>query len=962
MSRPTSDRDLLFGLVALQNGFIDQEMLIAAFRAWSTQKLRSLPEILEERSALSSTVRAALEALVAEHVRQHGGDPQRSLAALSSPDGTNAALQDLRDGDLAASLANVGVASRKGGNPLAAAISTCVDSWATLAGSLGESTNGGSRFRIVRPHARGGLGEVFVAVDVELNREVALKQIQNQHADLPQSRSRFVLEAEITGGLEHPGIVPVYSLGHDASGRPFYAMRFIRGDSLKDAIAAFHGERGRAGDGNRSRTRSAKTQGADASPVAFRQLLRRFLDVCNALAYAHSRGVLHRDIKPGNIMVGRFGETLVVDWGLAKVIGTPETSGEATLRPPSASGSSETLPGAAIGTPAFMSPEQAAGQLDRLGPASDVYSLGATLYQLLTGQPPFDGSDVGPILDRVQRSDFPPPCQVEPEVPRALEAICLRAMALRPEDRYPDCRALADDIERWLADEPVTAYLEPWPARLARWGRRHRSLVATAAAILATATIGLAAGLFAVNAEKNRTERARLAEVFQRTRAEAGERQAQAKEAEARDKEAEARAVLDFLKDKILAAARPEGLENALGREVTLRQALKTALPKVEASFRGMPLVEADVRFTLGNSFHYLGDDETAEREFRIARELYAARRGRDHPGTLTITNNLANSVQALGRHAEALELRKETLALRKAKLAPDHPHTLISMNSLASSFVALGRYAEAQELYEETLALRKSKLGADHPDTLETMNNLAASYMVLGRQADALQLREETLALMQAKLGPNHPNTLLSMHNLAQSYEALGRQSEALRLREETLKLRKLALGLDHPDTLVSMGELAASLVAFDRCSEAVVLVDDCWKLARGKRISPGFLRPALVARLRAFATQRDAAGCRQTAEMWEKLELKDPGSLYNAACFRAVTAGVHPAGGQAPDADLAMKWLTRAVASGYSTAQHLAHMMRDRDLDILRDRADFRRLLAKLFDRIFPGDPFAK
>jgi eukaryotic-like serine/threonine-protein kinase len=183
---------------------------------------------------------------------------------------------------------------------------------------------------------------------------VALKQIQDRHGDHPESRARFLLEAEITGGLEHPGIVPVYGLGHYDDGRPYYAMRFIKGDSLKEAISRFHKD-------------PAARRDAGARMLELQKLMRRFLDVCNAIAYAHSRGVLHRDIKPGNIMVGQYGETLVVDWGLAKIVGAAEGSGEVTLRPPSASGSSETLPGSAIGTPEFMSPEQAAGRLDRLG-------------------------------------------------------------------------------------------------------------------------------------------------------------------------------------------------------------------------------------------------------------------------------------------------------------------------------------------------------------------------------------------------------------------------------------------------------------------------------------------------------------------------------------------------------------------------------------------------------------------
>jgi len=225
---------------------------------------------------------------------------------------------------------------------------------------------------------------VFVANGQELNREVALKEIQSQFADDTDSRSRFVLEAEVTGGLEHPGIVPVFGLGQYDDGRPYYAIRFIKGDSLKDAITAFH-------NNNNDQCESERS-------LQLRQLLGRFIDVCQAISYAHSRGVLHRDLKPGNIMLGKYGETFVVDWGLAKVAGRNEsasaTDREQTLQPQSGSGVAATMMGSAIGTPAYMPIEQAVGRLNELGPASDVYRLGATLYHLLTGDSPFKGKDL----------------------------------------------------------------------------------------------------------------------------------------------------------------------------------------------------------------------------------------------------------------------------------------------------------------------------------------------------------------------------------------------------------------------------------------------------------------------------------------------------------------------------------------------------------------------------------------
>jgi serine/threonine protein kinase len=201
-------------------------------------------------------------------------------------------------------------------------------------------------------------------------------------------------------------------------------MRFIRGDSLKEAIDRFH-----KGDYPRRNPRERN--------LALRDLLGRFVDVCNAVGYAHSRGVLHRDLKPGNIMLGHYGETLVVDWGLAKPTGRMDQAGDTSqgpLLPVCGSGSAPTLAGQALGTPSYMSPEQAAGRLDQLGPPSDVYSLGATLYYLLTGRAPFDNMDVADVLRKVQRGEFVPPRQAKTNVPVALAAVCLKAMALPGED------------------------------------------------------------------------------------------------------------------------------------------------------------------------------------------------------------------------------------------------------------------------------------------------------------------------------------------------------------------------------------------------------------------------------------------------------------------------------------------------------------------------------------------------
>jgi serine/threonine-protein kinase len=479
----TADRHLLFGLLALQNGLISQVQLVAAFQAWTLDKARSLAEQLEARGDLDADGRAAVEAMVALHIKKHGGNTENSLASIPAGRSTRESLARLGDPEIDATLGHVDSGHRSTQEG---------DGDRTASYAVGTATSAGQRFRVLRPHARGGLGAVFVALDSELNREVALKQILDRHADDPVSRQRFLIEAEITGGLEHPGIVPVYGLGTYGDGRPYYAMRFVKGDSLKESIERFHAS-GAGPD---------RAAGSDAAPgrrnreLELRRLLRRFLDVCNAIEYAHSRGVLHRDLKPGNIIVGKHGETLVVDWGLAKPLGHVEPghlSGERTLVLSSQSGSASTLPGSALGTPAYMSPEQACGDLDRLGPRSDVYSLGATLYCLLTGRQPFESDDLGEVLRKVQRGDFVPPRQLDPAIDRALEAVCLKAMALKPEDRYATSRALADDVERWTADEPVSAWREPLTRRLRRWARRNRTAVSVASASVLVALVGLTA-------------------------------------------------------------------------------------------------------------------------------------------------------------------------------------------------------------------------------------------------------------------------------------------------------------------------------------------------------------------------------------------------------------------------------------------------------------------------------------
>jgi eukaryotic-like serine/threonine-protein kinase len=478
--RPGADRNLLFGILALQMGFLGRDALVSAMHAWVLDKQKPLGQILLEQRQLTGEQLRALDALIVQHLKAHGDNAERSLQALTGISTIAVLLNPVADADVRNTLANLQSRTlpEEGGD-----------------GAVLRSDR--PRFQVLHFHRSGGLGLVSVADDTELHREVALKEIKPEYADDPGCRCRFVLEAEITGGLEHPGIVPVYGLGAYANGRPYYAMRFIRGDTLKEAIELFH-------DGSQPGERS----------LAFRQLLRRFIDVCNAIAYAHSRGVLHRDLKPGNVILGRFGETLVLDWGLAKAGVRPEKPAQAppegtrdpTLRPSSGTDLVATQAGAGLlGTIGFMSPEQAAQQFDKLTFTSDIYSLGSTLYVLLTGRRPYEGASHEEVLAQNRRGEFAPPRQVKPDTPPALDAICRKAMSLRPSDRYPTALDLAADIEHWLGDEPVAAYPEPWTARAGRWGRRHRSVVVGVGVFLLSAVVALSFSTALVSAEQRRT-------------------------------------------------------------------------------------------------------------------------------------------------------------------------------------------------------------------------------------------------------------------------------------------------------------------------------------------------------------------------------------------------------------------------------------------------------------------------
>lgn len=348
-----------------------------------------------------------------------------------------------------------------------------------------------SRYRATKMHARGGLGAVFSARDQELNRVVALKEILPQHSDNPRYQDKFVFEAEVTGSLEHPGIVPVYGLGRYEDNQPYYAMRFIRGHSFRDVIEKFHEE--------------------NPNPTAgiyftreFRSLLRRLIETCNAIHFAHEHGVLHRDIKPDNVMLGDFGETLVVDWGLAKLVENDEDNGEFTKLEVRSKVADETQ-GCAVGTPMYMSPEQAHGRSNQLDRRTDIYALGAVLFNIVSGNYPIEGKSTIDIIMNVRDGKTRELSSIVP-APNALESVCRKAMEKQPSDRYVTAIELAEDIDRWMNDEVPLAHVghETLSEKAARLIRRYRSwTISGAAALLITTMVAIVAGVLIDGARRN---------------------------------------------------------------------------------------------------------------------------------------------------------------------------------------------------------------------------------------------------------------------------------------------------------------------------------------------------------------------------------------------------------------------------------------------------------------------------
>jgi serine/threonine protein kinase/tetratricopeptide (TPR) repeat protein len=708
-------------------------------------------------------------------------------------------------------------------------------------------------YRLMEEIGAGGMGLVFVAEQQQpVRRKVALKVVK-PGMDTRNVMARFEQERQALALMDHPNIAKVFDGGATASGRPYFVMELVRGVSI--------------------------TKFCDDNTLSPRQRLELCIPICHAVQHAHQKGIIHRDLTPSNILVALHdGRPVpkVIDFGIAKAMGEQLT--DKTIY----TGLTQM-----VGSPLYMSPEQAGLSSLDIDTRTDIYSLGVLLYELLTGTTPFEEQRLRKAaydeIFRIIREEEPPkpstriselgrsgepsptnaaagparqmgftlatisaqrhtePARLSKLVSGDLDWIVMKCLEKDRARRYATANELALDIERYLAEEPVLACPPSVVYRTRKFIRRNQGPV-LAACLVVLALVGGIAGttlglIGAVQAQHAEAEQRHLAQANEQKALAAAAAEQKAK-ATAEASEAETRAVLDFVETRILAAARPP--ENGgLGRDVALRRAIEASVPFVENSFAKQPLIEARLRTTIGLSFTVLGEPKTAAEQFEKARTLYATHRGTDHRDTLGSRNQLAGAYFSLGRRDEAVKLREETLALQKAKLGPEHRDTLVNMNSLANNHFSLRRHAEAVKLREQTLELQKAAFGLDHPDTLRTTKDLADNYASLGRPHEALKLREDLLALHQAKHGHEDPRTIAHMHILANSYGAVDRHADAAKLREKTLALQKTKFGPDDLKTLETMHKLANSYASLGRHAEALKLREE--RLALQKVKLPG-------------------------------------------------------------------------------------------------------------------------
>ena len=653
------------------------------------------------------------------------------------------------------------------------------------------------RYRLLHLIGEGGFGSVFMAEQEQpVKRLVAVKVIK-PGMDSRQVIARFEAERQALAMMDHPGIARVLDAGATDSGRPYFVMELVHGTPI--------------------------TEYCDANHLITRERLQLFVPVCNAVQHAHTKGVIHRDLKPSNVLVTLAGGVpipKIIDFGIAKA--TQARLTDKTLY---------TDCRQFLGTPAYMSPEQAEMNSLDVDTRSDVYSLGVLLYELLTGTTPFRAREFGSKaygeIQRVIREVDPPrpstrlstlgealgevaarrrtdPAKLGRIMRGELDWVVMKCLEKDRGRRYETADGLARDVERYLRDEPVEACAPAAGYRLRKFVKRNRGRVAAGGLVLAALLAGMAGTTWGVI----RAEKARRAEI---QRAE-GERQAK-EEAQRRLEQVE-RAT------EILASVfrdlDPQAAANtALSLRDLLCRRLTEAAEQLEREPVGDPLVIARLQHLLGTSLRQLA--ELAQAEAMLVKACNTRERllGADHPDTTAAAHDLAMVYRSRGNVAEAEALHLKVLAVRTARLGPDHPDTLTTRHHLAEVYHSQRRYDAAEALLKAVVAARTAAVGASHADTLMSQHRLAYLYRAQGRYASAEALFKEVLAARNATLGPNHVDTIASRHGLATVYLAQENYAAAQPLYEEVLAARTAKLSPDHLDTLTTRHGLASLYIA---------------------------------------------------------------------------------------------------------------------------------------------------
>jgi non-specific serine/threonine protein kinase/serine/threonine-protein kinase len=648
-------------------------------------------------------------------------------------------------------------------------------------------------YRLLECIGRGGMGAVYRAEQDNPRRPVALKLLPPELVS-PERRRRMEFEAQILGRLQHVGIAQVFEAGlAELGGRdvPYFAMEYVAGQSL---------------------TAFAKLHGLDV-----RARLELLAAVCDAVQYAHQRGVIHRDLKPGNILVGERGQPKILDFGIARCT---DTDVQVTTM--------HTEAGALIGTLAYMSPEQVAGDPHELDTRSDVYALGVIAFELLTGRLPHDLRDqsLAQALDVIRTQEPARLAAVTPQFRGDLDTIVAKALEKDKTRRYTSASDLAADLRRYLHDQPILARPPTVAYQLRKFAQRNKAL----AGGLLAALVALTAGVIGT------TWQAVLA-TQERNKAQTAEQVGEQRRVDAERETERARQIQQFL-ERMITSVNPD---TAQGRDTgVLREMLADAAGRVDKELSAQPLVAASVHDTIGHTYSSLHQLEEAEKHARAALELRRQQLGEEHVEFALSLNNLASVLRDAGDFQASQELFERSLAIYRRLLGDEATEIANGLNNLALTLYFRHQLDAAEPLYRQALAMRRKLLGAEHRDVATSLDNLACLLQQKGQFAEAEPLFREALAVRRKLLGNSHPDTLTSLNNLADFLQATRRLDEAEPLVFEALELHRKLIGDDDPDLCIELTSLALLRVNQGKLAEAEPLLREAreiyWRRGEGE------------------------------------------------------------------------------------------------------------------------------